>query len=462
MPEPERNSLLKSLKPDEADALLYRWSFWGRPEQFAPDGDDWFTWLILAGRGWGKTRTGAEWVRSQVCGPTPLGRGKSSRVAIVAETAADARDVMVEGASGILDVHPKDFRPIYEPSKRRLTWPNGAVATLYNAVEPDQLRGPQHDLAWSDELAKWQYARETWNMLQFGLRIGDKPKQCVTTTPRPIPVLKEIMADKRTVTTRGSTLENRSNLAAGFLQQIIDKYEGTRLGRQELNAEVLDDVIGGLWTRANIDAYRKREADLPDMRRVVVAIDPALKATGDPAEEEEGAETGIIAAGLGVDGRGYVLGDWSCRLGPDGWARRAVAAYDKHDAMMIVAEKNQGGGMVETTLRSVRHTIPVSLVWASQGKTTRAEPVAALYEQGRVSHVGSHPILEDQMMMFTQFGIEKGTTGDRVDALVWALSELFPQIIMHRDPKPEPKKRPPMSGYRESNEDDDSLSIKVA
>jgi phage terminase large subunit-like protein len=246
------------------------------------------------------------------------------------------------------------------------------------------------------------------------------------------------MGDRRTVTTRGVTLENRNNLAPGFLQQIIDKYEGTRLGRQELNAEVLDDVIGGLWTRANIDENRKRKDELPELKRIVISVDPALKASGDPAEGEEGAETGIVAAGLGVDGRGYVLGDWSCRLGPDGWARRAIAAYDEHGANLIVAERNQGGEMVGVTIRSVRN-VPLLLVWSGPGKTTRAEPVAALYEQGRISHVGSHPILEDQMMLFTQFGIEKGTTGDRVDALVWAFTHLFPQIITHKEQKIEKK-----------------------
>lgn len=361
-----------------------------------------------------------------VCGSTPQGRGRYSRIALVAETAADGRDVMVEGESGLLAVHPKDYRPAYEPSKRRLTWPNGAVATIYNGTEPDQLRGPQHDLAWVDELAKWRYAQETWDMLQFGLRLGDDPRQCVTTTPRPIPLIRTLIKDETTIVTRGSTYDNKLNLPSSFLAQIVKKYEGTRLGRQELNAEVLDDAPGALWTRAKLDETRRKKTDkLPDMQRVVVAIDPAASA----GNEEGQAETGIVVAGLGVDGRGYVLDDVSCRQTPNGWARQAVAAYDLHSADAIVAELNQGGAMVEQTVRSVRPKISFIGVRASRGKVTRAEPVAALYEQGRVSHVGAFPELEDQMVLFTPLGIEGETTADRTDALVWALSELFPSIV---------------------------------
>lgn len=364
-----------------------------------------------------------------VCGKTPLEKGHASRVALVAETAADCRDVMVEGDSGILGVHPKDFRPVYEPSKRRLTWPNGAVATLFNATEPDQLRGPQHDLGWCDELAKWRYAQETWDMLQFGLRLGDDPRQLITTTPRPIMLLKQIMRDPRSVTTRGSTFDNSTNLAKTFLDNIRAKYEGTRLGRQELEAEVLDDVPGSLWTREMLDKTRKSKSDkLPDMQRVVVSIDPAGKSQ-ETAISDGTAETGIIVSGIGVDGRGYVLDDLSCSLSPNGWARRALSGYDMYSADAIVVETNQGGDMVKQTIQSARPGVPVIEVHASRGKVTRAEPIAALYEQGRISHVGAHAALEDQMVLFTPLGIAGETTGDRVDALVWGLSQLFPSII---------------------------------
>ena len=371
-----------------------------------------------------------------VTGSTPLGKGKYSRVALVAETAADARDVMVEGESGLLGIHPKATRPVYEPSKRRLTWPNGAVATLYNATEPDQLRGPQHDLAWCDELAKWRYAQETWDMLQFGLRLGDDPRQAITTTPRPIPLIKKLMADPRTVTTRGSTFDNIGNLAASFVTQIKAKYEGTRLGRQELEAEVLDDVPGALWTREMLDKTRRKRTDkLPDMQRVVVAIDPAGKSQ-ETAITEGTAETGIIVAGLGVDGRGYIIDDVSCSLSPHGWARRAISGYDMHKGDRIVVETNQGGDMVRQTVESVRPGVAISEVHASRGKVTRAEPIAALYEQGRISHVGTFPELEDQMVLFTPLGILGETTGDRTDALVWALTDLFPSIVNRVEVQP--------------------------
>lgn len=384
---------------------------------------------MLAGRGFGKTRAGVEWIRGMVCGSSPLAKGQARRIAVVAETAADARDVLVEGESGLLSVHPPDFRPKYEPSKRRLTWPNGAIATLYNGTEPDQLRGPQHNAALVDELAKYKYAQETWDMLQFGLRLGDNPRQMVTTTPRPIPVVRQIMKDDGTVITRGSTFDNAPNLAPSFLAQIRRRYEGTRLGRQELNAEVLDDAPGALWTREALDRRRcKRDTKLPDMQRVVVAIDPAAKAK-ENAVSDGTAETGISVAGLGVDGRGYVFDDLSCGLSPNGWARRALSAFDLYSADAIVVETNQGGEMVKQTIQSVRPGVRVIEVHASRGKVTRAEPIAALYEQGRVSHVGSFPELEDQMVLFTPWGLEGDTTADRVDALVWAMTLLFPSII---------------------------------
>lgn len=418
LPEGERNAFLASLTDRQAEELLWDWRAWARPNQLPPDGD-WLTWLVLAGRGFGKTRCGAEWVRSIACGKTPLSPGTHRRIAIIAETAADARDVLVEGESGILSVHPKDFRPSYEPSKRRLTWPNGAIGTLYNAVEPDQLRGPQHDAAFCDELAKWRYARETWDQLQFGLRLGNDPRQIITTTPRPIPILKEILAASTTVVTRGSTYDNKANLAEAFVKQIIAKYEGTRLGRQELNAEVLDDLPGALWTRDMIDAKRIRTA--PSMIRVVVAIDPS----GTGGDADDGDSIGIVVAGKGIDGRGYVLADRTCKLSPDGWARRAVQAYREFGADRIVAERNFGGAMVEHVIRTVDKNVAYKEVTASRGKVARAEPVAALYEQGRVSHVGSFPELEDQMCMIASDGYIGEGSPDRCDALVWALTELM-------------------------------------
>lgn len=415
--EPARQEALASLTDRQCEALLWDWQFWARPNQLPPAGS-WLTWLVLAGRGFGKTRCGSEWVRSVACGQTPLAAGTHRRIAIVAETAADARDVMVEGESGILSVHPPDFRPLYEPSKRRLTWPNGAVATLYNAVEPDQLRGPQHDAAVCDELAKWRYARETWDQLQFGLRLGH-PRQVVTTTPRPIPLLKEIIAAPNTAVTRGSTFDNRANLAPAFLAEVTRRYEGTRLGRQELNAEILDDLPGALWTREVIDKARVRQA--PDLQRIVVAIDPS----GTGGDSDDGDSIGIVIAGKGVDGRGYVLADRTCKLSPDGWGRRAVAAYREFKADRIIAERNFGGAMVEHVIRTVDRSVSYKEVVASRGKVARAEPVAALYEQGRVSHVGALPELEDQLCLMLPDGYAGEGSPDRADALVWALSELM-------------------------------------
>jgi len=374
---------------------------------------------VLAGRGFGKTRMGAEWVRAGVAGATPLGPGLYRRMALVAETAADGRQVMVEGESGLLAIHPPERRPLYEPSKRRLTWPNGAIATLYNATEPDQLRGPQHDAVWCDELAKWRHARETWDMLQFGLRLGERPRQVITTTPRPLPLLAEIMRRADAVLTRGSTYENRSNLAPGFFDAIIARYEGTRLGRQELLAEWLEDLPGALWQRARIDALRRQEA--PALKRIVVAVDPAVSSA------EDADETGIVVAGLGQDGHGYVLEDASLKGTPDAWGRAAVDAYYRWRADRIVGEVNNGGEMIEHVIRTIDAAIAYKAVRASRGKAARAEPIAALDEQGRIHHVGSFPALEDQMCQFTaDFDAARaGFSPDRVDARVWALSELM-------------------------------------
>lgn len=421
LPDAERARLTASLTEAQAEEACFAWAEWARPAQLPPSGE-YTNWLVLAGRGFGKTRTGAEWVREQV-------KAGAGRLGLIAPTASDARDVMVEGESGLLSVCWRGDRthdgapmgrPTYEPSKRRLTWANGAMATLFSAEEPERLRGPQHDRLWCDELAAWKYLRETWDMAMFGLRLGDAPKTCITTTPKPLPVLKEIMADAGTVVTRGSTKDNVENLAPVFLSKIVRKYEGTRLGRQELDAEVLDDVPGALWTRDCIDGLRVSET--PGFQRVVVAVDPSGTAgTG----EDDGDDVGIVVAARGIDGRGYVLADWTCNLSPAGWGRRAVEAYKAFKADRIIAERNFGGAMVEAVIRAADKAAPVKVVTASRGKVARAEPIAALYEQGRVSHVGTFGALEDQLCAFTPTGYVGGGSPDRADALVWALTELM-------------------------------------
>lgn len=398
---------IRRLRPAEAEALLTHWPLWARPDQLPPAGD-WQRWLILAGRGWGKTRTGAEWVRSKAL----LHPG--CRIALVARTAADVRDVIVEGESGILAVCAPSERPAWEPSKRRVTWPNGSQATTYSADVPDQLRGPQHHYGWADELAAWERA-QTWDQLIFGLRLGTAPQVVVTTTPRPTPIIRSLITAAGTVVTRGRTLDNRANLAPGVVADLQRRYGGTRLGRQELDGEVLTDTPGALWTWERIDSARVEKA--PDLRRVVVAIDPAVSAG------EDSDETGIVVAGLGYDGRGYILADASGRYSPDAWARRAVHLYREHKADRIVAEVNNGGQLVEHTLRTVDRSASYKAVHASRGKATRAEPVAALYEQGRCSHVGRLDALESQMTGWDPGASQRSP--DKVDALVWALTELM-------------------------------------
>lgn len=411
--ERERARFLEGLSTKELQALEADWAFWARANQLEPAGD-WRVWLILAGRGWGKSRTGAETVQEWVIS------GRYRRLALIAETAADARDVLVEGPSGLLSIAPPWFRPKYEPSKRRVTWPNGAVATTYSGEKPDQLRGPEHDAAWADELAKWRYP-DAWDQLQFGLRRGSDPRVVVTTTPRPIKIIRDLVKDLHTYVTRGSTYDNRANLAAPFLAQVVKRYEGTRLGRQELDAEILDDVPGALWTRAILERAYAPKA--PDLRRVVVAIDPASEGGEDQCEH------GIVAAGVGHDDRGYILDDWSLRGSPEAVCNKALSLYDLREADALIVEKNNGGEWIPAVFRSIRQNAPVKKVHASRGKVTRAEPVAALYEQGRISHVGQLAALEDQMVMFTPEGLASGGAADRVDALVWAITNLFPDIV---------------------------------
>ncbi|HEX8469562.1 MAG TPA: terminase family protein [Brevundimonas sp.] len=439
LPPDSLASALASLTEAEAEQLLHDWRFTARPEQTAPEGD-WQVWAYIAGRGAGKTRSGAEWVREKI-------KGGARRLALIAPTAGDARDVMVEGDSGVLSVcwdGDRDHkgritgRPLYEPSKRRLTWANGAMATTYSADEPDRLRGPQHDAGWCDELAAWTYAQEAWDMFMFGLRLGDHPQAMVTTTPRPIPLVRQIVTAASTVVTKGSTYSNRAHLAPSFFDKIITRYEGTRLGRQELAGEILDDVPGALWTRGMVDSARS-VGTLPDMKRIVVAVDPS----GTSGAGDDGDAIGIVVAGKGVDGLAYVLADRSCKLSPDGWGQRTVNAYREFSADRIVGERNFGGAMVEHVIRTVDRSASYAEVTASRGKVVRAEPIAALYEQGRVKHVAGLEALEDQMCAMTGDGFLGEGSPDRVDALVWALTELDLQSVKRAEkPKTEARREP--------------------
>jgi len=405
---------LPDLSPGALIELPFDWRFWARPEQIPPKGN-WTTWLYMGGRGTGKTRSGAEWVVERAL------TGAGRRIALVAATLVDARDVMVEGDSGILAISPPWFRPHYEPSKRRLTWANGAIATLYSAEEPDSLRGPQHDSAWCDELAKWKYLNDAWDNLQFGLRLGRRPQQAVTTTPRALVALKSIIARSDTVVTRGTTYDNRHNLAPAFFTEVIRRYEGTRFGRQEINAELLEDVPGALWTRTLLDAARLKTGESPpDLVRVVVGVDPSGTRGGDDRDR-----VGIVAAGKGVDGHAYVLADYTCSLSPNGWGRRVAEAVERHAADCVVAEQNFGGAMVESVLAAAGVSARVKMVTASRGKIVRAEPIAALYEQGRVRHALNLAALEDQFCAFTTEGYVGQNSPDAADAAIWALTELM-------------------------------------
>ena len=421
LPAQERAELLASLSDEAKAHLNWDWSFWARPEQQMPPGD-WAFWLILAGRGFGKTRTGAETVR--------IWSRTNRFVNLIGATADDARDIMIEGESGILACCPPDERPDYKKHEAKLIWPNGCISLVFTADQPERLRGKQHEKLWCDEMAAWRYP-EAWDQAIFGLRLGDNPQAIVTTTPRPTAAVRALVHHPNTCITRGSTYDNRDNLAEAFFAQLITKYEGTRLGRQELEAELLEDVPGALWQRAGIDEHRIHPSECPDMRRIVVAVDPAV------SSEENSDETGIIAAGVGADGRGYILADESGVCTPNEWGRRVAALVARYDADCVVAEKNQGGEMVEHVIRSALPNGRVVLVSASKGKVTRAEPAAALYEQQRISHVGRFDRLEDQMVAFT-VDFDRRTQGyspDRLDALVWALTELFPRIIKVQRPE---------------------------
>jgi phage terminase large subunit-like protein len=436
LPAEDREAFWASLTDAEKAGLEFDWEgIWARPEQREPPGS-WRTWMYLAGRGAGKTRTGAEWIRKNLTGSTPLAPGRYRHACLLAETAKDARSVVVgdgleasnpAAGSGIMQICPKDYLPNYEPSKTRLTFPNGAVCSIFNAVEYDGLRGFQFDCAWVDELAKFAYAAQAWDQLQFCLRLGKNPRVFVSTTPRPTKLIKAILADPTTFVTRGSTFDNLSNLSAQFLDAMRTKYEGTRLGQQELHAAILEDVVGALWKRSDIDAARITVAQLPILRRVVVAVDPAV------SSHDGSNETGITAVGIGEDDRFYVLDDISGVFSPDVWAREAISLYKARRADRIVCERNQGGELVEQTLRTIDPNVPISLVWASKGKFVRAEPCAALYEQRRVSHVGNFFDLEEQMCSFTIDQDRKAMgSPDRVDSLVWGLTSLMEEPTEQR------------------------------
>ena len=406
----EITSAISELTDAEARVLLYDWTgIWARESQLPPSelSDLKNIWLILAGRGWGKTRTGAEYVRELV-------NQGYKRIALIAPTPADARDVMIEGESGILNIYPDNQRPIYEPSKRRLTFSNGAIATVYSGYKPDQLRGPQHDAFWADELAAWQYMEETWDMLMFGLRLGD-PRGIITTTPRPLKLIKELKSADNVVLTTGSTYDNRDNLSKTFFNTILKKYEGTTLGEQELNARILEDNPNALWKMGNIEGTRLRDAYLGTFKRVVVAIDP------NASDNENSDEIGIIVAGIDHNEEGYVLADLSMSGSPQEWTKKAVEAYYDYKADRIVAETNQGGNMIEALIRTVDKNVSYRGVHATKGKYVRAEPVSALYEQKRVHHVGNFAKLEDELCDW----VPGGASPNRLDALVWALTDLM-------------------------------------
>ena len=412
LPPEVRQQRLDKLTNQQALALRYDWEgWWARPSQILPPGD-WVTWLVLAGRGFGKTRTGAETVRKWV--------KKYPYVNLIGATTDDAFAIMIDGESGLMAICPKDERPIYKSQRRTLYWPNGAKSLVFSADEPDRLRGKQHMKVWADELCSWRYA-DAWDQVSFGLRLGDSPQAIITTTPRATKQLKTIISDASTIVTYGTTYDNRQHLAKAFYDKIITKYENTRLGRQELMAEILDEVPGALWNRTMIEKARIKEVP-KDVRlnRVVVAVDPAI------TSNESSNETGIVVAAKGNNGHFYVFADRTGVYSPEEWARESVAQYDLWKADRVVGESNQGGEMVERTLKVIRSTLPVTLVHASRGKVTRAEPIAALYEQGRVHHVGCFPQLEDQQCQFTSDfdRVKMGYSPDRIDALVWAITDL--------------------------------------
>jgi phage terminase large subunit-like protein len=408
------------LDESERDAVPWNWPMWARAAQLPPTGD-WRVWLIMAGRGFGKTRAGAEWVRMVA------ERDPEARIALVGASLHEARSVMVEGESGLMAVSPPHLRPRFEPSLRRIMWPGGAQAQLFSAAEAEALRGPQHSHAWCDEIAKWDdnqgQARRSWDNLMLGLRLGKAPQIVATTTPRAVPLVRRLIAqlgsESDVVLTRGSTLENIANLPGRFIADVTREFGGTLLGRQELDGELIDDLPGALWTRGLIEQCREAGADTA-MTRVVVGVDPPASAEGDAC--------GIVVCGLGSDGVARVLADTSIeKASPERWARAVAEAARAWSADRVVAEANQGGAMVEAVLRAAAAALPLRLVHARRGKVARAEPVAALYEAGRVRHAGLFARLEDELCGLLPGGTYQGPgrSPDRADACVWALTELM-------------------------------------
>lgn len=413
LPKEERDKILNSLTKEEAEDILYDWEVWARPKQLPPPGD-WLTWMILTGRGFGKTRAGAEWSKNEA-------RKGAKHIALIGQTKADVRDTMIElSPASILKVSNPKFMPEYEPSKRRITWPNGCIGTIYSGDEPDQVRGPSHDRAWIDELAKFKYPQQIWDNLMFGLREGEDMRILVTTTPRPIAIIKNLIKDPNTIPVRGSTYENKDNLPKKYFDYVIAPYVGTRLGQQEIEGKILEDNPNALWTRKIIDD--NRVSKVPELIRIVVAVDP------EATDTETSAETGIVAGGLGADGHGYVLSDATIKGSPDTWGKAVVAEYYKFGADRIVAEVNNGGDMVKFVIHTIDKDVSYKDVHAAKGKHTRAEPVSALYEQGRIHHVGNFPDLEDQLCEW----VPGDKSPDRLDANVWLMTEL----ILNRKNRP--------------------------
>ena len=400
------------LSLEEVRELLQDWRLWAREDQLPPEPLDWRNWLVLGGRGAGKTRAGAEWVRAKALG---LWCTAAKHIGIIGPSLVEARMVMIEGPSGLLSVHTDEERPDYEPSKRLITWPNGSVAQVFSADEPESLRGPQFEACWCDELGKWKHPDEAWSMLQFAMRLGEHPQCVVTTTPRPTALLKRLLNEEGTVVSRATTFENAANLAPAFMRDIEARYGGTRMGRQELIGELIEDDPEALFKRDLIEKARVKLA--PNLKRIVVSVDP-------PAGfGKKSNACGIVVAGVDDAGKVYVLEDATIRgMRPAQWAKRAVKLYQDWKADRVVAEVNQGGAMVEQVLREVNADVSYKSVHASRGKAARAEPVAALYEQGRVFHVGAFPELEDEMCTQIKGGIH---SPDRLDALVWAVTELL-------------------------------------
>jgi phage terminase large subunit-like protein len=415
LPSNIRPKVIAALPPRDLVRLLQDFPLYAHRHQLPADrtvaGVPWRTWLLIGGRGSGKTRAGAEWVKAQAeAGVTPI--------ALVGESAHDAREVMIEGVSGLMSLYlDRAARPTWIPSRHRLEWPRGQVAYAFSAEDPESLRGPQFAAAWCDELAKWKRATDAFDMLQFGLRLGECPRQVITTTPRPTALIKQIESDPATVVTRAGTQANKYHLAAAFLDAVTSRYGGTRLGRQEIDGEIVEERADALWSRALIE--RCRVAERPPLQRTVVAVDP-------PASSGKGADAcGIVAAGRAADGTIYVIADETMNgLTPAAWSRRAIDLWRRLEADALVVEVNQGGEMVRAVMRSVDAAVPVTEARAMKGKWLRAEPIAALYEQGRVKHAGTFPALEDEMCDFGLGGLSSGQSPDRLDAMVWAVTSL--------------------------------------